>query len=1808
MFGKVLRVVLALVLVCSLNPLAAWADPAVSSDATPASEGSSPTTYTISSVAYRVNGQITYIAHAGDQITAFAKYKDASNRSVEIPDRDLRVEWQISDTSRGTYTTIAMREQNAPFEVPAEAVGKFLRAMVFEPGGTSRTSSRGVSIPAPEIVPTLTRATIDPDSAPGQGQTLTAHAWAENQDVSGSKSVSFQWYSAERADGELSPIAGATRATFTTTSSQAGRYLAVRASAGESTQTSSIVGPVAPWRAYDITKVVLETSGVASEVGATLTPKAKTMVQGMHSSYEGDIPDDAQVAYRWQVAEDERGTNARDLTDADGVVISSTGAITLSSDDLAGSYIRAVGNAHGAEGHSSWEPILARNTYQLSIVRLDPQEGSLVAGDTLRATVRALSLTSTLNKPEVTDREGVSITWSYAQTSDAPESSWTPFVTSDARTPQEGKSFSVPHEAIGSYVRVTATSGTYRVSEVFPNPVLDPQSPDALVAKLTQDGFNGWVPNPEYGVDTNVNSLARARLAELGYDVSDVTVSVSDVSFSRTNDNATVGIVTDAEQNGLITYYQGDPTVVGRYAATSLSTVNHIVFTITKNGKSASYTPKRTFRIPWNEDAARSLLAEKAKNLAISFAEGDSTLSFTQTAVLPNKVANESWTNVTWYSPSESIEIKRPGFSVYNAIPTRGLITKQTILTARVNGLENYGFPGNISVDLTFPVTIPGDPDQIARENATLQQKIDAAWTPESLSYISSSQAVRAESVVDDLQFPTTRKLKVDGKQYRIEYRASNNGVEINGYRGNVYRPLPTEDRRSVDLTLTVTDKSNPLVSATKTITVSLEPLDVQDIKAEQELMRKAQEEFAQALTGSSDSVSVTENLRTFKKATRSDQDGGIAWSYTLAEANAAGSGIVPVELDSYDPMGSATQARLFQSSNPSVIAHETLQVTRPESSAHVLVSALLSSERYARYAERFPDNDLFAGLSRQSAQARLIVVGTVDTTVHNHVTASVVGIDAFGEPQVWASPTGFDVEEGTTVATVTSRLFEQAHLTADTPTTAYGYFVNTITSPITGKPLGWDSATGKYWRLIVNGKPATQGASQIVLHEGDSIKWVYASDSEDAAQQATQQVTVAVFGPDAQGNQVAWAPRALYASREGMNAADATEAYLTKSGLEHTSQMGSYGYYLSSITSPFTGESLAYSEQTGKYWQLFINGKSSNVGAGSYTLRAGDVIEWVYSSYGQTPPSNDIVTDPHATGDPSLTAWWPSFEHASGVFAAASPTKAADATWSVALKQPDDYATYVSDPLLVGDIALIAVGQRLQMRNTQTGDVVTEVSLASSIDSIARMVFDRGIVYVPLHGGRVQAIAVYPRELMTKWVSDPVAITSTLSGATLGDASAGSGQPAGPISPLAPNAIMRASSQSGITSTLQSLSNISVSHGCVYLGATQATWQGSTGGVLVCLDAATGALRWINPETQAGYYWTGSVDIGTTQVVVTDAGVLRRIDPQNGAVVQALDLGHALRSVPVFDQQEGYLYLSTYDGYLLRVRVGLDGDLSIDRSVRFAASSTSTPALVAGKLYVGGSAASTHSTEYGSVPDGQLSIIDAKTLTVERRISTTEQDGVLPGDVKATPLVVQVGGNTMVYFTSNANPGGLYAYRVGDTAARLLYVPHAHQQNFSLSSPVVAQDGSLYYVNDAGVLFKLIEKPNEILEPPFPLFPSVIHKPNIHEHEGEDDGEPISDVPSDKKADHVLLEKLSSQGVSRIQQLPALQPTGSAVPNTSSSQEQTTPYTQSAQDSAAPEDVPVLPIPPAFPWILVVGIVLGTAGLYAVGRRNHER
>lgn len=259
--------------------------------------------------------------------------------------------------------------------------------------------------------------------------------------------------------------------------------------------------------------------------------------------------------------------------------------------------------------------------------------------------------------------------------------------------------------------------------------------------------------------------------------------------------------------------------------------------------------------------------------------------------------------------------------------------------------------------------------------------------------------------------------------------------------------------------------------------------------------------------------------------------------------------------------------------------------------------------------------------------------------------TCSVVGTDAKGAQQTWAAAQQIALKEGSTAADLSEQLFRQAGLKADyDPNGSWGWALNSITSPFdAGRTLAYDPATGAHWQLFVNGSVSAVGAGGYTLKDGDSVVWCY-SKYGDPAPANQISVSCTVVGQDASGAQQAWAQPTTALVEEGTTAADLSEQAFKKAGIGAKTGKGTYGWYLESLTSPFnktvTLSSEKVNENTWKFWQFFVNGQAANVGAGNYTLKAGDKVTWVYGFDGTMPGQVSVSMEIIGKKDEKAQRW----------------------------------------------------------------------------------------------------------------------------------------------------------------------------------------------------------------------------------------------------------------------------------------------------------------------------------------------------------------------------------------------------------------------------------------------------------------------------------------------------------------------------------------------------------------------------------------
>ena len=1059
--------------------------------------------------------------------------------------------------------------------------------------------------------------------------------------------VTYQWQYANTSssyDSAYTDIPGATEATYTVDAAYAGKYLRVKVtsentvfstqkkSSYSGTQSIAPLGPVTLKGQYKLAGIELAEKNVTLSVGSKITPSVQ--VPGSWSGSTKDVPDDADLTMAWYA----KGEGDADWTELTDGIDTTDGSLTI-SDALVGKRIKVTANA--LDNTVEWvspDSVTAAGEYNLLRVTTTPQINSdsthLVSGDSVKATAQAKRADgSTTNGIDVTGQ--ATVAWYAADDAKAPAADWT--LLSD----MSGATATVSASAAGKYLKAVAKSGSSTVELVSANPVIAAGSLEAAVQKLND-------ANKQIAVDYsakggNVNDALKAQLADLGFTDIDVKVSEGGVAFNAEDAKATVGI-SDAQDktNGDVTFFYIDPNDYTGYNIDGLRSAE-VVFELSRGDETEYYQPSKTVQVAWDEARVQQMLDDAAEQIAIGYASGDSAESVTSNLTLPYRAGSKSKFEVEWKSSDgDVIWPSGYGWDDYTGKVTRASSDRTVTLTATVSFVS--GGPSDVKGAHDFTVTVKGDPEKVAADKKALQEKVDAAFTYDNIKYSGTDAVANKDGLTADLQMPRTSTLNIDGKYYEVKYSASTDDITFNGYKGTVYQPLPGTEAAKTKITLTVTDKSNAEVTASKTLDFAIAPQDQNELDAELSLMEQAKAGYAAAILNGQDAATVTGDMHAFQKAYL-DADGNLAWSYNKATTDSTSLGIVPVDLPGYDAM-SGQDWRLFKSNNSSIVSAENLKVTQPQYNTKVVVSSRLTSEKYARYAELYPDNATYAKLANQDVSATLTVVGTSgQNSPEVTATCSVIGVDARGKQQTWAAASQYTLKNGSTAADLSEELFKQAGLKADyDPNGSWGWVLNSITSPFEpNRTLAYDHATGAYWQLFINGVAASVGAGNHKLEAGDSVVWCY-SKYGDAAPTDRLSVSCTVIGQDASGAQQTWAQPTTSLVEEGATAADLSEQVFKQAGIGADVQTGSYGWFLNSLTSPFnknvTLSTVQVNESTWKSWQFFVNGKMANVGAGNYTLKAGDEIAWVYGSDGTMPGQVSVSMEIIGKKDDKAQRW----------------------------------------------------------------------------------------------------------------------------------------------------------------------------------------------------------------------------------------------------------------------------------------------------------------------------------------------------------------------------------------------------------------------------------------------------------------------------------------------------------------------------------------------------------------------------------------
>ena len=831
--------------------------------------------------------------------------------------------------------------------------------------------------------------------------------------------------------------------------------------------TASITIYVIP----QITTVELE--GVVA-VGETVRAKVNVLGGG---EYDYENFPKLKIEWRYLTAADYSAGNTG--TSSYQEITGTTGREYTIPENMAGNYLSFMLYDTVSREYKTLSSPVRIATAEERLLKADASALTLDTSDIRAATTIALPATGSVN--------GSAITWASSDSS--------------IIDPATGV-VALPGSGIRT-VTLTATltrgeATAYRSFDirVWSQAELDKEAAKSELQKLVERLDGTVTLTPEYGQDTNVNTMLSAKL-----DDSSIAVSVSKVEEVYGG----AGIAAD----GTITYFYADPNTTplvhnGSYRVT---------FALSKAG--ASETLQVPVVIGWDVQRVRDTIsAEITSQLTTEglCAAGDDPNLLTQDLTLPKVIDGKRWALISWTSSDPTViavsdknqQTADTLFDPYVGVVKTPAQDKTVTLTATVTFQLTDAQEQTITVSKVFTVTVKGQQTNMREQ---LLAKLDAGFASygglrDAVTGLPLTQRDGKYLAANDIHFPTTHDFGVDGKYTPVTITSSDADTIMppdvnNAARAEVYRPLPGEAAKNVTVTVTITD-SDSGVSASRSFLIAVQPLTQQEIDAELALMAAVRAHYFDGIrNANTDAKNILTDLHPFREAYL-DADGQLVWVYDHADLT--GSGIVPVAMDGWTE---SEQWRLFRSTDPDVISHENLLVTRAAGDKTVTVSSELSSEALGKYAARYPDNKDFQALSCQPVSVELTVPGTepvtptpVDPTpVEPDHKALSVTFQLHTDTEMWISPSVIgDLPEGTTAMDV----FRQVLAANGYSYEAKGSYVQAVIKPDGTKVAEFSKGPNSGWVFRVNGEFPDVAMQDCRLSDGDVIEVFFTADYMD--------------------------------------------------------------------------------------------------------------------------------------------------------------------------------------------------------------------------------------------------------------------------------------------------------------------------------------------------------------------------------------------------------------------------------------------------------------------------------------------------------------------------------------------------------------------------------------------------------------------------------------------------------------------------------------------------------------------------------------
>ena len=500
----------------------------------------------------------------------------------------------------------------------------------------------------------------------------------------------------------------------------------------------------------------------------------------------------------------------------------------------------------------------------------------------------------------------------------------------------------------------------------------------------------------------------------------------------------------------------------------------------------------------------------------------------------------------------------------------------------------------------------------------------------------------------------------------------------------------------------------------------------------------------------------------------------------------------------------------------------------------------------------------------------------------------------------------------------------------------------------------------------------------------------------------------------------------------------------------------------------------------------------------GIYTLDSGSSYTVVVTRYGYVGQKKTFTAGeanktvqiklekaPDSTlKDIELPTDWPLFrknDENNGVVDVRTPITAEDTVLVWANKLGEGYSgSAVGSPIIVGGYLYTYSGTTIMKVDKETGLILkTGTMVGGSSFAINSATYAEGMIFIGLANGRVQAFNAETLESL--WVYRDA----------LG------GQPNCPIA---------------------------YADGYIYTGFWNSdTKQANFACLSVTDENATKTNEAKLPTwtyTHNGFYWAGAYVNSDFVLVTTDDGEsdyimgygsILSLNPKTGKLIDSLQATNVgdLRSSVCYDEETEAYYFTSKGGDLYQVKVNADGTftkgslrrLHLDNGADSASAppmSTSTPVIANGRAYIGVSGTS----QFTAYSGHNITVVDLSTFSIAYSVPTMgypQTSGLL------TTAYQDKDGYNYVYFIDNFTPGKLrvirdkpgmtevdHDYTTMETYSKdgeehtietgyVLFTPDGAQAQYAICSPIVDEEGNIYFKNDSAQLMRLSSRITEL-------------------------------------------------------------------------------------------------------------------------------